>query len=160
MLGMQQGNGTESLPSGSLLFFKIIFYWLCCYSCPDFPPLPPPPSTPHYFRQSSYHCSCPWVVHEHALLSTLASPFPVLYFTSPWLFCNYLLVLLNPLTFSPIPPRPLPSGNHQNTLCVDDSVPVVLVCLVCFLHSIVDRYVFFAILLLIVLTSFFLNKSL
>ena len=28
----------------------------------------------------------------------LPIPFPILYFTSPWLFCDYLFVLLNPLT--------------------------------------------------------------
>ena len=49
----------------------------------------------------------------------------------------------------------LPSGNHQNTLCVS----VLLVCLVCFLDSIVGRFVFFAILLFIVLI-FFLSKFL
>ena len=31
-------------------------------------------------------------------VSSLATPFPILYFTSPWLFCNYLFVLPNPLT--------------------------------------------------------------
>ena len=98
---------------------------------------PPPPRTPYSLRQSPHHCSCPWVMH----ISSLASPFPVLYFTYLWLFYNYLFVLLNPLTSSPIPLTTLPSGNHQNTLCIHDSVSV-LVCLVCFLDSIIDRYVF------------------
>ena len=72
----------------------------------------------------------------------LAAPYPILYFTSPWLFCNYLFVLPNPLTSSPILPYPLPSGNHQNHLCIHDSVSVLLVCLVCFLGSIIGRYIF------------------
>ena len=36
----------------------------------------------------------------------LPIPFPILYFTSPWLFCDYQFVLLNPLNFSQ-PPTPL-----------------------------------------------------
>ena len=55
-----------------------------------------------------------------------------LYFTSPWLFCNYLAVLLNPSPLWPLPCAPLPSGNHQNALCMHDSVSVLLVCLLCF----------------------------
>ena len=41
-----------------------------------------------------------WVMH----ISSLATPFPILYFTSTQLFCNYLFTLLNPLTSSLIPP--------------------------------------------------------
>ena len=84
-------------------------------------------------------CSCPWVM----CVSSLATPFLILYCTPPWLFCNYLFVLRNPLTSSPIPPLPLPSGNHQNTLCIHDSISVLLFCLVCFLDSVVGRFVFF-----------------
>ena len=58
---------------------------------------PSPPSNPHTLRQSPHHCSCPWVMS----VSCLATPFPTLYipvyFTSPWLLCNYLFVLLNSL---------------------------------------------------------------
>ena len=115
-----------------------------------------PPSTPHSLRQSPHHCSCPWIM----CISSLATPFPALYFTSHWLFCNYLFVLLNPLTFSPIPPNPLPSDNHQNVLHIHDPISFLLVCLVCFLDLIIDRYTVFAILLFIVLIFFFLNKPL
>ena len=111
--------------------------------------------TTHSLRQHPHHCACPWVL----CVTSLAAPFPILYFTSPWLFCNHLFVLLNPLTFSPIPPHHLLFGNHQNALYIHDS-DSVLVCLVCFLDSIVDKYVFFDILLSIVLIFFFLNKSL
>ena len=93
-------------------------------------------------------------------ISSLATPFPIPYFISAWLFSNYLLVLVNPLTSSPILPQCLPSDNDQNVLHLHESVSVLLVCLVCFLDSIVDRYVFIAILLFIVLILFFLNKSL
>ena len=57
-------------------------------------------STSYSLRQFSHHCSCPRLMQ----VSSLAAPFPVLYFTSPWLFCNCLFVLLNPLTSSPVPP--------------------------------------------------------
>ena len=42
-------------------------------------------------------------------INTLATPFPVLYFTSPCPLCNYLFALVNPLTSSPTPTHPLPS---------------------------------------------------
>ena len=70
-----------------------------------FPLWLPPPKTPHSLRQSPYHCSCPWVMH----ISALATPFPKPYFTSPWLFYNYIFVLLNPLTSSLIPSNPSPT---------------------------------------------------
>ena len=41
--------------------------------------------------------------HVYKCISSLTAPFPILYVTSPWLFCNYLFVLLYPLTSSPIP---------------------------------------------------------
>ena len=139
------------------LYFKIIFYWLYYYSCPSFSSFaslhqaPPSPSgNPHTIA----HVHGSWV-------GSLAIPFPILYFISPWLLCNYLFILLNPHTSSPIPHNLLTSGNCQNTLHIHDSVSVLLVCLVCFLDSIVDRYVFIAILLFIVLIFYFcLSKSL
>ena len=66
------------------------------------PLCPPPLGIPYSLRSSPHHCSCPWVMH----ISSLVSPFPILHFTSPWLFCNYLFVLLNPFTSSPILPHP------------------------------------------------------
>ena len=139
--------------SGILFYFFILFYWLCNYSCPDFSAFaPPPPSTLHSLRPSPHHCSCPWVMH----VSSLATSFPILYFISPLLFSTYLYFLI-PSLLHPFP-TPLPSDNHQNDLCVHDSVSV-LVCLFCFLDSVVDRYVFIAILLFIVLIFSFLNKS-
>ena len=60
---------------------------------PPFVPLcpAPPPSTsiPHALS------SCPWVVH----ISSLASPFPILFLTSPCLFCAYELCFLFSVTF-------------------------------------------------------------
>ena len=72
----------------------------------------------------------------------------MLYFTSWWLFCDNQLILLNPFNFLPIPPAPstpLPSGSHQNVFCIYEAVSVLLVCLFCFLDSIVNIHVFIAI---------------
>ena len=113
------------LSSDFLSFLKLHFIDYTIMVVFIFPPLPPPPSTPNSLKQSPHHCSCPWVMH----ISSLATPFPILYFTAPWLFCNYQFVLLNPLTSSPTPPYLLLSGNHQYTLRVHYSVSV-LVCFV------------------------------
>ena len=99
------------------------------------------PSTLHSLWQSSHHCS-----HSRVMgIDSLAPLFPMLYFTSPWLFCNFLFVLLNALTYSPIPTHPLAFSNQKRggkktTLHIHDSVSALLVCLVCFLDSIVDMY--------------------
>ena len=89
-------------------FFILTFDWLRCYSCPDFSPFASPHPAHHTpsgsLRQSPHHCSCPWIMP----ICSLATPFPIPYFTSPWLFCNYLFVLLNPLTSSPISPHSPP----------------------------------------------------
>ena len=123
----------------------------------QFPPLPLSTQNPHSLSHSPHHCSCPWVIH----LSSLATPpFPILYFTSSWLFCNFLFVLINPLTLSLIPSHPLPSGNRQNPLRIHDSVSVFLVCLLCLLDSIVDRCVCAILLFIVWIFFLFLNKSL
>ena len=99
-----------------------------------FPLCLPPPSTPQSLRQSPYYCSRPWPCIYilwllHFLYCTL----------HPHGYSNYLFVLLSPLTSSLIPPS---SGNNGNLLCIHDSVSILFVCLVCFLESVVDRYVF------------------
>ena len=121
-----------------------------------FPLWSPSPSTPHSLRQAPHHCSCPRAIR----ISSLATPFPTLYFTSPWLFCNYLFVLLNTLTSSSFSYTPSYLATIKMLSHVHDSVSVLLDSLACFLDSIVDNYVFFAILLFIVLIFFILNKSL
>ena len=140
-----------------LFFFYYILLIMLLYLSQFFSQFcPSPPSNPPLPQANPHLCLCLWVM----CISSLAALFPTLYFTSPWLFCNYLIVLLNPLTSHPFPRTPLPSGNHQNTLHIHDSVSVRLVCLVCFLDSVVGRYIFIAILLCIVLIFFFFNKFL
>ena len=113
------------------------------------------PSNPYSLKASPHHCSCPWVMR----VSPSATSFSILYFTFHGNSVTTYLCLI-PSSLHPFSHIPFPSGNHQNPLHIHDSVPVLLVCLVCFLHSIVDRHIFFAILLFIILILFFLNKSL
>ena len=91
-----------------------------------------------------HHCLCP----GDTRVSSLATPFPVLYCASPWLFCNYLFVRLNPLASSPIPPHTPPIW--QPSKCSR----YLWFCLCSCLLSL------FVILLFIILIFFFLNKSL
>ena len=84
--------------------FKNIFYWLCYYSCPIFSPLySAPPCTP--LPQTSLPLSShPWVIH----ICSLVSPFPILFLTSPCLFCTYHLCFLFSVPFPHSPPSPFP----------------------------------------------------
>ena len=98
----------------------------------------PVPTLPPAFPNLS---SCPWVVH----ISSLASPFPILFLNSPCLFCTYQLCSLFPVPFPPFCPSPLPTDNPPHDLNICDFVPVLVVCLVsficlfvCFLGSVVD----------------------
>ena len=100
-------------------------------------------------------CSCPWVMW----ISSLAAPFPILYFTSPWLFCNYLFVFLNLLLSSLIPPYPLPIW--QSSKCF--LYPWFCLCscllsLFSYIQLLIDN-VFIALLLFIVLILFFFLVS-
>ena len=110
-----------------IIFLKNIFYWLCYYSCPIFffPLFPsalyPPPSFPHL-------SSRPWVLH----ISSLASPFPILFLTSPCLFSTNHLCYLFSVHFLPLSPSQSPIDNPPCDLHLYGSVPVLVVCLVCF----------------------------
>ena len=120
---------------------------------------PAPPSTP-LPRSNSPLSSCQWVMH----ISSLASPFAILFLTSPCLFGPYQLCFLIPVPFPLFSSFPLPADNPPNDLHVYDSVPVLLVCLVwfcfSFLDSVVDSCEFVVILMFIVLIFSLLNKSL
>ena len=84
------------------------------------PCTPPPSSIPPSLSL------CPWVIH----ISSLASPFPILFLTSPCLFCTYQVCFLLPVPFLFILPFSLPPDNTPCDLHFCDSVPVVVVCLV------------------------------
>ena len=54
----------------------------------------------------------------YIVITMLLTVFPVPYFMSPWVFCDYQFVFLNPFTFLTQSPTPVPSGNHQSDLFV------------------------------------------
>ena len=76
---------------------------------------------------SSPFSSCPWVIY----ISSSASIFPILFLISPCLFSTYHLCFL-----FPVPSIPLPTHSSADNPPCDlhfwDSVPVLVVCLVCF----------------------------
>ena len=109
-----------------LLFFKI-YLLIMLLQLSHSPPslhsiLPTPPShTPPY-------SSCPWVI----LISSLASTFPTLFLPSPCLFSTYHLCYLFSVPFPPLSPSHSPVDNPPCELHFCGSVPVLVVCLVCF----------------------------
>ena len=113
---------------------------------PFWPPLPVSPFPPAITPASHFRGSC---------ISSLASPFPIPFLTSP---ISYLpIMFLNSWTFSPFFPFPLPADNPPNNLHVYDSVPVLVICLVCFcfLDPVVGSCEFVALLMFVVLIFFF-----
>ena len=76
-------------------------------------------------------------------ISSLASPFSVLFLTSPVYFVPTNLCFLIPAPFFPFSLFPLPLITLQ-VISTFDSVPVLLVCSVCFIDSIVDNCEFIA----------------
>ena len=129
--------------------FFLLFIPLC-------PATPLPPAFPTNLS------SCPWVVY----ISSLASPFPILFLTSPCLFCTHQLCFLFPVPFLPFSRHPLPADNPSCDLQFCDSVPVLVVCLAYCVFAfvlglVVDSCEFVVILLFIFLIFFyFLEKSL
>ena len=96
-----------------------------------------------------YYCplsSCLQVVH----ISSLASTFPILFLPSPVYFLPTIYATYSLYLFLPFSPCPLPADNPLCGLHFCDSVPFLVVCLVCFcfLDSAVDSCEFIVILLL------------
>ena len=86
-------------------FFKNCILLMMLIQLSQFSPFPPLHLAHPLLPQAvPISCLCPWVMHARSL----ATLFPMLYFTCPWLFCNYQLVLLNPFTFFAYPPDPSP----------------------------------------------------
>ena len=105
-----------------------MFYGLCYYTCPNFSPFttlhpvtPFPPAIPLL-------SSCPWVLY----ISSLVFPVPIIFLTSPCLFCIYQLCFLFLVPFSPFSPLLIPTDNSPCDLHFCDFIPVLVVCLVCF----------------------------
>ena len=92
-------------------------------------PFPPLHSTPSCLLHSHPpYSSCPWVI----LISSLASTFPTLFLPSPCLFSTYHLCYLFSVPFPPLSPSHSPIDNPPCELRFRGSVPVLVVCLVCF----------------------------
>ena len=122
---------TQFLPPLNILFFNYILLIMLLqlsYFLP-FIPLHPGHPLPLAFPPFS---SCPWVVH----ISSLASTFPRPFLTSPCLFSTYhLCYLFSEPTYSlnpPLSPSHSPVDNPPCELHFCGSVPVRVVCLVCF----------------------------
>ena len=85
------------------------------------PCTPPPPTFPTF-------SPCPWVIH----ISSLASPFPILFLTSPCLLSTYHLCYLFSVSFPAVSPSHFPTDNPPCDLHFCGSVSVLVVCLVFF----------------------------
>ena len=132
-----------------LCLFKIIFYWLCYYSFPNFPPLAPFHPVPLNLQHSPALSSCPWDIHK----SSLSSLFPIPFLTSPCLFYAYQLCFF--FTVPPLPPF-LPSLSPLKSLHVMSIsliVPVLVVCLV--FVFIVCLFFYVHLLIVVSLLSFY-----
>ena len=108
--------------------FFLIYLLIMLLQLSHFPPftqLHPAHTLPPTFPPYS---SCPWVI----LISSLASTFPILFLPSPCLFSTYQLWFLFSLPFPPFFPVPLPTDKSLCGLHFCDSVPVLVVRLVCF----------------------------
>ena len=110
-----------------LFIFKIYLLIMLLQLSHFLPPLfpstlhTPPPVFPPF-------SSCPWVTH----VSSLASIFPILFLTSPCLFSTYHLCYLFSVPFPLSPPSHSLVDNPPCDLHFCGSVPVLVVCLVCF----------------------------
>ena len=118
-----------SLPSTSLEKSKNLKkYILCYYSCPMF--------FSSLFSSTLHPISdhhSPTLLHVHgSYICSLASTFTILFLISTCVFCTYHLCYLFPVPLPSFSPLPLPSDNPPCNLHFCDSVPVLVVCLVCF----------------------------
>ena len=108
-------------------FFKNVFIDYAITVVP-FPPLHSTPSCPSLPSHIPPYSSRPWVIH----ISSLASTFPTLFLPSPYLFSTYHLCYLFSVPFPLLSPSHCPVDNPSCDLHFCGSVPVLVVCLVCF----------------------------
>ena len=95
--------------SFAYLFFQVCFIDYAITVVPILFPLLPSTQYPLPSSNSPLS-SCPWVMG----VSSLASPFPILFLTSPCLFCFYQACFLIPALILFFSPFPLPADNSLN----------------------------------------------
>ena len=93
--GRRVGSKLSSISSFYFLIYFIDYAITVLPFSPLYSPLPCNPSHP----PSPPLSSCPWVLH----ISSLASTIPILFLTSPCLFCTYCLCFLFRVPFRPSP---------------------------------------------------------
>ena len=133
----------------------IMLLQLSHFFLPFIPLCPAPPSHQHF----PTFTPCPWVIH----ISSLASPFPTLFLTSPCLFSTYHLCYLFSVPFPPLSPFHSPVDNPPCDLHFCGSVPVLScwLSLLLFLFQVWLLITEFAVILLFIFfIFFFLDKSL
>ena len=108
-----------------LFLIHFIDYAITVVPFPPFTPLHPTHPLPPIFL---HYSSCPWVIH----INSLASTFPTLFLPSPCVFSTYHLCYLFSVPFPPVSPSQPPVDNPPCDLHFCGSVPVLVVCLVCF----------------------------
>ena len=126
--GLEHCSGAAVAETQTLFFFFLIYLLIMLLQLSHFRPFTPlhpahplPPTFPPY-------SSCPWVI----LISSLASTFPTLFLPSPCLFSTYHLCYLFSVPFPALSPSHSPVDNPPCDLHFCGSVPVLVVCLVCF----------------------------
>ena len=130
---------------------------IMCYSCPIFSPLYAPPSCtlpPTSIPSPLVHVrGCTYKFFGSSISYTI--------FILPLSIFYLPFILFIPCTFYPILPLPFPADNPPCDLHFYDSVPILVICLVFILGSLVDSSEFVVILVFIFLIFFFfLGKSL
>ena len=115
-----------------------------------FPLCLPLPGSPPYLQQSTPPLNS-WVMQFGFSISYTIPNIPLSILYLP-------VMLLNPCTFSPILYLCIPVDNPPNELHIYDSIPILVICLVCFFRFTFDSCEFVAVLMFIVLI-FFLNRS-
>ena len=107
-----------------LLIYLLIMLLQLSHSYPLTPLHPAHPLPPTFPTYSL----CPWVI----LINCSASTFPILFLPSPSLFSTYHLCYLFSVPIPPLSPSHSSVDNPSCDLHFCDSVPVLVVCLVCF----------------------------
>ena len=102
-----------------IMLLQLSHFFSPLYSSPPCTPLPP---------LLLHLSSCPWVMH----ISSLASPFTMLFLTSPCLYCTYQLYFSFPVPFPLFSPLSHPTDNTPYDVHFCKSVPVLAVCFVHF----------------------------